>query len=44
LLLDTRFSDSRRETSIDRKGNGQTDLQGLLILKLEPQYKQLREN
>ena len=30
--------------SIDRKDNGQTDLQGLLILKLEPQYKQLLEN
>ena len=30
--------------SIDRKDNGQTDLQGLLILKVEPQYKQLLEN
>jgi len=37
LLLDTRFSDARRETSLDREGNIQTDLQGLLILKLEPQ-------
>ena len=37
LLLDTRFSDARRETSLDREGNIQTDLQGLSILKLELQ-------
>jgi hypothetical protein len=37
FLLDARFSDARRETSLAREGNSQTDLQGLLILKLEPQ-------
>jgi len=37
FLLDARFSDARRETSLDREGNKQTDLQGLLLLKLEPQ-------
>jgi hypothetical protein len=37
LLLDARFSDARRETSLDREGNSQTDLQGLLILKFGPQ-------
>lgn len=37
FLLDARFSDARRETSLAREGNNQTDMQGLLILKLEPQ-------
>ncbi len=37
FLLDARFSDARRETSLDREGNSQTDLQGLLILRVGPQ-------
>jgi hypothetical protein len=37
FLLDARFSDARRETSLAREGNSQTDLQGLLILRVGPQ-------
>jgi hypothetical protein len=37
LLLDTRFSDARRDTSFDQDGNSPTELQGLLLLKLGPQ-------